>query len=90
MRTYPFQCCYPNTYSGIYQGLGAYGCHGIKQLLTRNLILDFHSRDLLFLLITICDALRNSVPAKACSFTKNNTPPWIYFTYIVQVVPNRA
>ena len=34
----------------------------------------------------ICGALRDLVPcakslAKACNFTKSNTPPWVFFTF---------
>ena len=55
-----------------------------------------------------CDALRDLVSLynvrnvknthggvlllEAYNFTKNNTPPWVFFTFfkIVQMVPNRA
>ena len=30
--------------------------------------------------------------ASVCNFTKNNTPPWVFFTFfkLYKVVPNRA
>ena len=59
-----------------------------------------------YVLLWICDALRDLVPfiqlkkrenthggvlLLACNFTKSNSLPWVFFTFkIVQMVPNHA